>query len=211
MRRFIWALVLLLFGCGSLLLLGTRNRAPKTESAVMRTAEDSVLDPQGRTGAESRTVARALGALPPGTRAALDSDALVSDARHDLESLYADYHPYFVRGDLDGDGRIDFAQAFVQRRNGALWFDVGVFFGRADGTFGDPVFVEKGITLAPGDLSIERCILVLVPDVSQDDSRRWRYEAQERRFVEADAHAPAADTDEDAPDETPDERPRARV
>ena len=156
-------------------------------------------------------MAKALAGLPAGARAALDADALDSDARTDLQNLYADYHPYFVRGDLDGDGRLDFAQAFVQRRNGALWFDVAVFFGQKDGTFGEPVFVEKGITLASGDLSIERCILVLVPDVSQDESRRFRYETQEHRFVDADAHTPTAGVDEDAPDETPDERPRARV
>ena len=165
----------------------------------------------GRTPAESRSVAKTLAGLPAGTRAALDSDAAVSDARTDLETLYADYHPYFVRGDLDGDGRLDFAQAFVQRRNGALWFDVAVYFGQKDGTFSEPVFVEKGITLASGDLSIERCILVLVPDVGKDESRRFRYEAQEHRFVDADAHTPSESSDENAPDETPDERPRARV
>jgi hypothetical protein len=208
-KRLIWSLVLLVVGCGALLLLGTRSRT--THAIVPRGEDTRGLDASGRTPAESRAVARAIKDLPAGTRAALDADALDSEARTDLENLYADYHPYFVRGDLDGDGHLDFAQAFVQRRNGALWFDVAVFFGQKDGTFSDPVFVEKGITLASGDLSIERCILVVVPDVGQDESRRFRYESQEHRFVDADADTPSAETDENAPDETPDERPRARV
>ena len=209
MKRFIWSLVVLLVGCATLLLLGTKNRT--THAGVPRANDPRGLDASGRTPAESRAVAKAIASLPAGARAAQDVDALESDARTDLENLYADYHPYFVRGDLDGDGRLDFAQAFVQRRNGALWFDVAVFFGRQDGTFAEPVFVEKGVTLASGDLSIERCILVLVPDVSQDEFRRWRYEPQDHRFVDADAHSPTTESDEDAPDETPDERPRARV
>lgn len=168
------------------------------------------LDGGGHTLQEARVVRKL---LRPGYRVAMDSDATPSDERTDLENLYAEYHPYFVRGDLDFDGKLDFVQAFVEQRNGALWFDVAVFFGRDGGNFADPIFVERGITLAPGDLSIERSILVLTPDLGADASRRWRYEPDERKFVDADrTPAPSRDpADPDEPDLTPDDRPRAKV
>lgn len=163
------------------------------------------------TAAEREAIGRALAALPRGTRVARDEDGTDTDSRGEMESLYASYHPYFVRGDLDGDGLLDFAEAFVVQRSGKLWFDVAVFFGRADG-FSEPVFVERGISLADGDVAIERSLLVITPDLARDEARRWRWEPEERRFVDADATSSSDEPrDEDAPDETPDERPRVRV
>lgn len=200
---------------GSIGVSSFRHRnARLTWSAKASNPDARELDPSGKTLIESMAVEKAVALLSSGSRAAGDQDALDNQSRRDLEALYADYHPYFVRGDLNGDGRIDFAQAFISRKNGGLWFDVAVFFGKADGSFSEPVFVEKGITLAPGDLSIERSILILTPDVARDEARRWRYEPQDRRFVEADTSSKTTsdpDADADAPDETPDDKPRARI
>jgi hypothetical protein len=187
------------------------NRAPAAAtSRVAEKADPGHFDAGGHTPQEARVVRKQLRA---GYRVASDADATPSDERADLENLYAAYHPSFVRGDLDSDGKLDFVQAFVEQRNGALWFDVAVFFGRDGGNFAEPVFVEKGITLAPGDLSIERSILVLTPDLGLDAARRWRYEPEERKFVDAD-RTPAVSSDQadpEAPDATPDDRPRAKV
>ena len=68
--------------------------------------------------AENRAIASALATASeaggPALRVAEDDDATPSDDRSDLVDLYGTYHPFFVRGDLDGDGRLDFAQAFVE-------------------------------------------------------------------------------------------------
>jgi hypothetical protein len=160
----------------------------------------------GRTAVEEAAVQRALrGRL----RAAADEDAEQSDSRSGLESLYTTYHPYFVRGDLNEDGRLDFAQAFVRLGSGEAWFDVAVFFGTADG-FGEPVYVEKGLRLESGDLSIERTLLVVTPDLGYDETRRWRFDASLKRFVDADAVATEPEEDE-SPEESPDSRLRIRV
>lgn len=201
------ALLAVVAGAGSLYVSGRRSvRAAhdRKQGAV----DPRGIDETGRTPAEGEAVHKALRA---GLRTATDDDATDSDARRELENLYADYHPFFVRGDLDGDGRLDFAQGFVEKRNGGLWFDVAVFFGREGGTFSEPVFVEKAISLAAGDLSIERSILVLTPDVAREDVRRWRWEPSEGRFVDADAMPPKEAPDADEPDTTPDDKPRARA
>lgn len=163
------------------------------------------------TAAERRAIARALGTLPHGARVAADGDGTDTEPRRDMENVYAGYHPYFVRGDLDGDGLLDFAQAFATPHGGQVWFDVAVFFGLPGGGFSEPVWVEKGISLADGDLAIDRSLVVVTPDLSRDETRRWRWEPEERRFADADATPSAEPQDEDAPDETPDERPRVRA
>jgi len=169
-------------------------------------------DPSGRTSSESRAAAEALAALPrdqraPALRMAEDEDAAPSPERADLDALYGTYHPYFVRGDLNGDGRTDFAQAFVETGPGG-WFHVAVFLGKADGGFEKPVWIEKAVSLAAGDLSIERTILIVVPDLSLDDARRWRWDPVDRKFVDADATSGLRD---DADDTSPDGPPRVRV
>lgn len=191
-------------GAGSLYISGLRASHGKRSN----TPDPRGIDAAGRTTAEEDAIRRV---LRPGLRVALDADAVDSDARRELENLYADYHPFFVRGDLDGDGRLDFAQAFVEKRNGGIWFDVAVFFGRDGGTFGEPIFVEKAISLSSGDLSIERSILVLTPDVGRDDIRRWRWEPGEGRFVDADATPPKEAPNTDGPEAAPDDKPRAKA
>lgn len=171
-----------------------------------------VSDLSGRTAAERTAVAAALDAWArgnegPALRPAEDGDSAPSPERGDLADLYATYHPYFVRGDLNGDGRLDFAQAFVEKGAGG-WFHIAVFLGTANGGFEAPVWVERAVSLAAGDLSIERTLLIVVPDLGLDEARRWRWDEVERRFVDA-------DSDEipryDAEDATPDEKPRVRT
>jgi hypothetical protein len=194
-------------------LLVTKHAA-RPARAAPPAADAHGLDASGRTRAEQLAVEEALVTFKKEgliLRAAGDGDAAESDEHRDLEEVYGSYHPFFVRGDLDGDGRLDFAQAFVEKGSSGAWFHVAVFFGNGDGTFQKPLWVERAISLAAGDLTIERSLLIVTPDLGLDPARRWRWEAGEKRFVDADAVSRHDPADEDAPDETPDQKPRARV
>ncbi len=175
-----------------------RAASPGDPSAAIAT--------DGTTPAEAAALARLAGR---GLAAATNEDGEPSPERDDLEALYGEYHPYFVRGDLNGDGRLDFAQAFVRKRDGGTRFDVAVFFGREDGTFSEPVFVVRGVPLAPGDISVDRSILVVTTDLATDETRRYRWDARSGKFADVDLEADQPV--DDAPDPTPDQRPRARV
>lgn len=157
----------------------------------------------GRTAAE-RAALRA--AETPERHAATLADAEESPERDDYERLYQGYEPYFVRGDLNGDGLLDFAQAFVSTRDPRL-FDVAVFFGESSGGFRGPLLVEKGVALAAGDLAVERSLLILTPDLSAEASRRYRFDEAAGGFVDVDA---SPDGDAGA-DEGPDGKPRLRA
>jgi hypothetical protein len=190
------------------------KRAARPARAAPPAADTRGLDASGRTKAERLAVEEALAAFRKEgllLQAAEDGDAAESDEHRDLEDVYGSYHPFFVRGDLDGDGRLDFAQAFVEKRSSGLWFHVAVFFGTGEGTFQKPLWVERAISLAAGDLTIERSLLIVTPDLALDPTRRWRWEAGEKRFVDADEVSRREPSGEDAPDETPDQKPRARV
>ncbi|MGZ5426821.1 MAG: hypothetical protein ACXWE1_06400 [Thermoanaerobaculia bacterium] len=190
------------------------KRAARPARAAPRAPDARGLDASGRTKAEQLAVEEALAAFRKEgllLRAAEDGDAADSDERRDLEDVYGSYHPFFVRGDLDGDGRLDFAQAFVEKRSSGLWFQVAVFFGTGDGAFQKPLWVERAISLSAGDLTIERSLLIVTPDLALDPTRRWRWEAGEKRFVDADEVSRRDPADQDTPDETPDQKPRARV
>lgn len=143
----------------------------------------------GRTPLEEQTVSAA---LVSGLRPATDEDATDSESRDELRILYGDYRPYFVRGDFDSDGRLDFAQAFVRRDGPEPLFDVAVFFGAPEG-FAPPVWVERGLQLSGGDLTVDRSVLVVTEDVEQDVSRRWRWHPVERRFIDVDAGSEGED------------------
>lgn len=190
------------------------KRAPRPARAARPAPDGRGLDASGRTKAERVAVEEALVAFRKEglvLRAAEDGDGAESDEHRDLEDVYGSYHPFFVRGDLDGDGRLDFAQALVEERSSGLWFHVAVFFGTGDGTFQKPLLVERAISLAAGDLSIERSLLIVTPDLALDPTRRWRWEPGEKRFVDVDEVTRRVPVDEDAPDETPDQKPRTRV
>ena len=145
----------------------------------------------GRTPLEERAVSAA---LVSGLRAATDEDAADSESRESLRVLYGDYHPYFVRGDFDSDGRLDFAQVFVRRDGPEPLFDVAVFFGTPEG-FAPPYWVERGLQLSAGDLTIDRTVLVVTEDVDQDISRRLRWSPADRRFIDVDAGSEGEDNE----------------
>jgi hypothetical protein len=190
------------------------KRAARPARVAPPAADARGLDTSGRTKAERLAVEEALAAFRKEgllLRTAEDGDAAESDEHRDLEDAYGSYHPFFVRGDLDGDGRLDFAQAFVEKGSSGLWFHVAVFFGTGDGTFQKPLWVERAISLAAGDLTIERSLLIVTPDLALDPTRRWRWETAEKRFVDADEVSRREPADEDPPDETPDQKARARV
>jgi len=114
-----------------------------------------------------------------------DQDRRVSSGDGDVQHLYGVYHPYFVRGDLNDDGLLDFVIGFVRRDSSPStpWFTVAVFSGREDGTFGPEVFLERDISLAAGDLSIDRDAVVITPDLDDEATRRYRWDPSRRSYV----------------------------
>jgi len=213
-RRLLLAFLVPLAIAAAVFLWPSRPRAGSDRAHPPSTGASGApgLDASGYTPDESRAIAEALVALAsdpgaPALRVATDDDSTPSPERDDLGGLYAVYRPFFVRGDLNGDGRLDFAQAFVEKASGS-WFHVAVFFGRAGGGFEKPVWVERAMSLGAGDISIERTLLTVVPDLALDEARRWRWDAGEGRFVDADADVPPR---VDADEFPADEKPRARI
>lgn len=127
----------------------------------------------------------------------LSSDADARTADPALMRLYGVYHPFFLRGDVNDDGLMDFVTAFVRRDSSAdtPWFSVVVFSGRAAGGFDAGTLLERDISLANGDLSIDRDSIIVTPDTSDDPNRRYRWDAVRKQF--------AFVTDDDEPPETP--------
>lgn len=126
----------------------------------------------------------------PHLRAATDADRVPSSEQDsDFKSLYGVYHPYFVRGDLNDDGILDFVLGFVRRDSsaGPPWFSVVVFTGRerlAGGpAFGPGAFLERDISLARGDLSIDRDAILLTPDLEDETVRRYRWDPVRRSYI----------------------------
>ena len=134
-------------------------------------------------------------------RVAEDDDRRASEDDGDLEGLYGVYHPYFVRGDLNDDGILDFVMAFVRRDSSPStpWFSIVVFPGKEDASgvlsFGPETFLERDITLAAGDLAIDRDAVVITPDLDDDTTRRYRWDPARRAYIfvrddESDAESP---------------------
>jgi hypothetical protein len=120
----------------------------------------------------------------PDLRVARDADHRVSEDEG-VSGLYGVYHPYFVRGDDNDDGILDFVLVFVRRDSDrdTPWFSVVVFAGRPDGTFGPGAFLEGEISLADGDIAVDRDAIVVTPDVAEDAARRYRWDAGKQRHV----------------------------
>ena len=119
-------------------------------------------------------------------RLAADSDRRTTrDA--EVRRLYGVYHPYFVRGDLNDDGVLDFVLAFVRRERprDTPWFSVVVFTGQAGAAAPafSGAFIERDISLARGDLSIDRDAVLITPDVSDEAVRRYRWDPARRSHV----------------------------
>ena len=142
-----------------------------------------ILDPFSLTREESRSIELFL-AKNPSLRLARDTDAKGSDDADDVAKLYGVYHPYFVRGDVNDDGSLDFAAAFVDRqKSGAdLWFTVAVFCADRTGGFRSPEILEREISLERGDLSIDRDCVIVTPDLGEDANRRYRWNSLRRKF-----------------------------
>lgn len=133
--------------------------------------------------AERDAVERYLAANPD-LRVARDADQRPAEDG-DVSNLYGVYHPYFVRGDANDDGILDFVLAFVRRDSDhdSPWFSVVVFEGKPDGTFSPGSALERDISLADGDLSLDRDSIVVTPDTSEDASRRYRWDPARQRHV----------------------------
>jgi hypothetical protein len=148
-------------------------------------APATVPDHFGLRSAERRAVEDFL-ARHRDLRLPSDSDRRVdSSGEGDVRHLYGVYNPYFVRGDLNDDGILDFVMGFVRRDSSAStpWFTVAVFSGREDGSFGPETFLERDITLAAGDLSIDRDAVVITPDLDDETTRRYRWDPSRRSYV----------------------------
>lgn len=203
---------LAILAAGAVLVVSRRLPAPSAAKSV------AVAHPASTwTDAEKRAIDDAVSGAASGTpklslRPAVDADSADSDEHRQLEAVYGGYHPFFARGDLDGDGRLDFVQGFVESGRDGAWFHVAAFFGRADGTFEKPVWVERSISLAEGDITVERSLVVITPDLAADWARRWRWERSDRVFVDPDVEPRLGGAaDEDTPEETPEQKPRARI
>lgn len=121
----------------------------------------------------------------PDLRPAADADRRPAGEEDDMASLYGVYHPYFLRGDANDDGLLDFVLAFVRRDSGrdSPWFSVVVFSGRSDGNFSAGAFLERDISLADGDLSLDRDSIVVTPDTADESTRRYRWDSSRQRHV----------------------------
>jgi hypothetical protein len=125
--------------------------------------------------------------LHPDLRLAADADR--QDARYShVRRLYGVYHPYFVRGDLNDDGVLDFVLAFVRRDRSSEtpWFSIVVFTGREDSggpAFSAGTFIEKDVSLARGDLSIDRDAVLITPDLEDESVRRYRWDPLRRSYM----------------------------
>ena len=122
-------------------------------------------------------------------RVATDADRQnTREGDTDIRRLYGVYHPFFVRGDLNDDGILDFVLAFVRRDSGrdTSWFSVVVFIGRSDTAgpgFHPGAFIERDVTLARGDLSIDRDAVLITPDLADEAVRRYRWDPLRRSYV----------------------------
>ena len=125
--------------------------------------------------------------LHPDLRLAADADRQDARDTH-VRRLYGVYHPYFVRGDLNDDGVLDFVLAFVRRDRSrdTPWFSVVVFTGREDSGaagFSAGSFIEKDVSLARGDLSIDRDAVLITPDLEDEAVRRYRWDPLRRAYL----------------------------
>ena len=119
-------------------------------------------------------------------RLAVDSDRRSSESDDDLPKLYGVYHPYFLRGDINDDGILDFVLAFVRRDSDrdAPWFSIVVFNGSERSGFAAGTFLERDVSLADGDLSVDRDSIVITPNLDDEDStRRYRWDPLRHSYV----------------------------
>ena len=134
---------------------------------------------------------------------ATDDDRRQSESDN-VKGLYGVYHPYFLRGDVNDDGVLDFVLAFVRRDSDrdSPWFTVVVFSGKEPSGFASGSVLEREVSLADGDLSVDRDSIVITPDLDDEETvRRYRWDPIRRSHVfvrddaeEDEAREPAAQT-----------------
>jgi hypothetical protein len=192
-RRALAAAVLAAAAAGGLLAPGCRRRPPQpartapsatgTPRPAPEPASASAAGYDFRPG--ERAAVEAFLRLNPDLRLAGDDDRRAPEGGEDMNALYGVYHPYFVRGDVNDDGVLDFVLAFVRRDSDrdSPWFSVVVFSGRGDGSFSGGIFLERDISLADGDLSLDRDSIVVTPDTSDESTRRYRWDPSRHRHV----------------------------
>jgi hypothetical protein len=174
-------------------LVSCRRAAPSRPSGgpVLPSARtdrsEPIASPSGLlTPAEKRAVEEFVQAHAD-LRPAIDSDRRVPrEGDGDVVHLYGIYHPYFVRGDVNDDGILDFVMAFVRRetRQGTPWFSIVVFSGLGGGKgFDKGTFLERDISLIHGDVSIDRDAVLITPDLSDEAVRRYRWDPIHRSYV----------------------------
>jgi hypothetical protein len=169
---------------------GCRRQAPKpsVQAAVPKTPS---TEPASATSAgydfrpAEKVAVEAFLRQNPDLRLAADSDRRPPDGGDEMTSLYGVYHPYFIRGDANDDGILDFVLAFVRRdsERESPWFSVAVFSGRSDGSFSAGTFLERDISLADGDLALDRDAIVVTPDTGDEATRRYRWDPSRQRHV----------------------------
>jgi len=135
-------------------------------------------------------------------RVATDEDRHDSGSS-DVKRFYGIYHPYFLRGDVNDDGILDFVLAFVRRDSDrdSPWFSVVVFAGRDGMGFAPGAFLEREVSLADGDVSVDRDSIVITPDLDdEENTRRYRWDPIKHAYVfvhdasDEDDRSPAAQT-----------------
>jgi hypothetical protein len=178
----------------ALLLAASACRRQESTEAVAARSPDRTRPPRapasvdaagyGLRPAEKSAIAAFLRANPD-LRPADDDDRRRSETSDDVAGMYGVYHPYFVRGDVNDDGLLDFVLAFVRRDSDrdSPWFSIAVFSGQPGGTFAPGVFLERDISLSDGDLSLDRDAIVVTPDVDDDATRRYRWDPERRLHV----------------------------
>ena len=122
-------------------------------------------------------------------------------ADHDNRD-YCEASGEVILGDANDDGILDFVLAFVRRDSDeeSPWFSVAIFTGEARGGFAPGVILERDISLADGDISLDRDAVIVTPDVADDAARRYRWDPERRRHVyvsdepEEPTYPPAAQT-----------------
>ncbi len=190
------AAALLVFSLLALTAACGKGQAPAASAAVSESREES--SPRAAVRAEASgylfTLAEkaAVGEFlkrNPSLRVATDADRSRQGGQSDARNLYGIYHPYFVRGDLNDDGILDFVLAFVRRDSGrgTPWFSVVVFTGRGGSGggvgFSAGTFLERDISLSRGDLSIDRDAILITPDLADEAVRRYRWDPVRRSYI----------------------------
>jgi hypothetical protein len=164
-----------------------QERAERTSPDLARVSRPAAASPDSGYPfrREERAAVDAFLRTNPDLRVATDGDRRSSEST-DYRKLYGVYHPYFLRGDVNDDGILDFVLAFVRRDSDgdSPWFSIVVFTGKEHSGFAPGTFLERDVSLADGDLAVDRDSIVITPDLDEEGSvRRYRWDPIRRSYV----------------------------